>query len=163
MTGVTPSKLLFGINQRGKVVDEVAESLERTEQVKENRKLEEIRYKASENIKKSQSYNKAYFDKKRKDSRKYAEGDFVMVKNFDTSVGVAKKLIPQYKGPYEIMKKLRNDRYVLADVENFQLTQKTYTGTWEACNMKPWHTNFVAIICEAYPEHFPSLYKDCDV
>jgi len=36
------------------------------------------------------------------------------------------------------MQKLRNDRYVVADVEGCQISQKPYQGIWEANNMKPW-------------------------
>lgn len=137
-TGTTGSMLLFGVSQRGKVIDEVAENLERAQHGNEIRDLKKIRTKASEKIIKSQNYNKAYFDKKRKQPHAYEEGDYVMIKNFDNSVGAPKKLIPPYKGPYEIVKKMRNDRYVLKDVENFQVTQKPYIGTWEVSNMKPW-------------------------
>ena len=85
--GVTPSKLLFGINQRGSVIDPVAEYLEQTKHSgKDTRNLEQIRFEAIEKIKKSQEYNKAYFDKKHKESRKYQIG------------------------PYEVVKVLRNDR-----------------------------------------------------
>lgn len=153
-TGTTPSKLLFGVNQRGNTKDELAEYLEQAELDDSTRDFEKIRSDAGANIKKSQDYNKMYFDKKRKTSHEYAVGDLVMVKNFDTSVGTSKKLIPQFKGPYEIVKKLRNDRYVLNDPENFQLTQKPYVGTWEACNMKPWCREIVALICEAFPNYF---------
>lgn len=77
-----------------------------------------------------------------------------MVKNYDATPGVPKKLIPRFKGPYEVKKVLRNDRYVLEDVENFQLTQKPYSGTWESCNMRPWHVNIVSMISSIYCEHF---------
>lgn len=97
-----------------------------------------MRSEASEKFVNSQNYNKAYFDKKIKDPHDYNEGDYVVVKNFDSTVGASKKLIPLYKGPYEVMKKLRNDRYTLRDVENFQVTKKPYVGTWEACNIRPW-------------------------
>jgi len=43
-----------------------------------------------------------------------------MVKNFDSSVRVARKLIPKHKGPYVIDKVLRNDRYLIKDVEGFE-------------------------------------------
>lgn len=77
--------------------------------------------------------------------------------SFDSTVGVLRKLMPQYKGPYKVTRKLRNNRYVLTDPENFQMTQKPYMGTWEACNMKPLHTDFVSLLCEHYCEHFPSV------
>ena len=50
-------------------------------------------------------------------------------------------MIPRWKGPYEIVKVLRYDRYVIKDIENFQVTQRPYTGTWEACHLKPWCPN----------------------
>ena len=151
--GVTPSKLLFGINQRESVIDPVVEYLEQTKHSgKDTRNLEQIRFEAIEKIKKSQEYNKAYFDKKHKEPRKYQIGDYVMIKNFDTTVGVSKKLIPRYKGPYEVVKVLRNDRYVLQDIENFQVTQKAYVGTWEASNMKPWYNDLISVICNVHSD-----------
>lgn len=47
-----------------------------------------------------------------------------MVRNFESTAGVSKKLIPTFKGPYEICKKLQNDRYVVNDIEGYQITQK---------------------------------------
>ncbi|XP_033222631.1 uncharacterized protein LOC117176487 [Belonocnema kinseyi] len=111
-TGVTPSKLLFGVNQRGKMIDPVPEYLEQTTHSKDFHDIEKIRSEASEKTVKAQNYNKTYFDGKRKDPHQYEIGDFVVVKNFDSTVGVSKKLIPQYKGPYQVSKKLRNDRYI---------------------------------------------------
>ena len=72
------------------------------------------------NGEKAQNYNRKYFDKSRKEAYKYKEDYYVMVKNFESTPGVSKKLIPKYKGPYRVIKVLRNDRYVLGDVENFQ-------------------------------------------
>ena len=83
-----------------------------------------------------------------------------MVRNYDATVGASKKLIPRFKGPYEVTKVMRNDRYVLQDVENFQVTQKPYIGTWEACNMKPWYHELLTTICNLYPEHFS--YSDLE-
>lgn len=131
VTGTTPSKLLFGVNQRGTIVDYVAECLEKNT-CDDDRNIELIRNEASEKITKSQEYNKKYFDSKRKKSYSYEIDDLVVVKNFDSTIGAPRKLIPQYKGPYRVTRKLRNDRYVLSDLENFQVTQKPYVGTWEA-------------------------------
>lgn len=138
-TGKTPSELLFGINQRGVVVDKLKEYLE-SEENKPNRERDAIRKEAQANIVKSQEYNKKYFDKSRKAPHVYDQGDYVMVKNFDSTVGVSRKLIPRYRGPYEIIKKLRNNRYVVADVKGFQGSQKPYQGVWEPANMRPWRS-----------------------
>ena len=46
-----------------------------------------------------------------------------MISNFDSTPGAPKKLMPVSKGSYEVFKVLRNDRYVIKDVENFQVTK----------------------------------------
>lgn len=59
-----------------------------------------------------------------------------MLHNYENTPGISKKLIPAFKGSYEIIKKLRSDRYVVADTKGFQQTQKPYNGVWEATNMR---------------------------
>lgn len=61
-----------------------------------------------------------------------------MIKNIDNSVGVNKKLLPKFKGPYRIFKVLPNDRYVIKDIENGQITQIPYDGVVEACHIRLW-------------------------
>ena len=61
-----------------------------------------------------------------------------MVKNFDSTVGVARKLIPKYRGTYKLSKILKNDRFVLEDVENFQQSRNPYVAVWAVGNIKPW-------------------------
>lgn len=51
-----------------------------------------------------------------------------MLRNFDTTIGASKKLIPQFKGPYIVKKVFSNDRYLITDIEEFQNTQKKYQG-----------------------------------
>jgi len=64
-----------------------------------------------------------------------------MIKNFASHVGVSKKLIPKCKGPYRVTKVLRNDRYVLEDVEGFQQSRLPYRGIWAVANIRPWINN----------------------
>lgn len=136
-TKETPSKLLFGVEQRGKIVDAIREHLE-TSISESDRDLERLRARAANRIEQSQKYNKEYFDRRRKPAHSYKIGDYVMIKNIETAKGASHKIIPKFKGPYEVMRVLRNDRYVIKDVNNHQLTQKPYAGTWAAANMKPW-------------------------
>lgn len=132
-TGECPSVLLFGLPQKsGDAFKEMVSCEE------PSRDLPAVRESAAKAIAKSQAYNKAYVDKKRRSPHVYSEGDLVEVRNFDSTPGGPKKLIPQFKGPYEVKPVLRNDRYALADVEGFQLTQRPYVGVWEARNMRPW-------------------------
>ena len=78
------------------------------------------------------------FNSKRKVAQVYKEGDYVMIRNIDTTAGANKKLIPKFKGPYVVKKVLDFDRYVVADIEGFQLTQIPYTGTISVDHMRLW-------------------------
>lgn len=124
--GSTPCKLLFGMDQRGIVNDELKLLLEFQSDV--DRNLVSGREVASENIEKIQAENEKMYNQKRKPATKYVVGDYVMIKNVDTTPGVNKKLIPKFRGPYEVQRVLDNDRYVVVDVENFQVTQRPYNS-----------------------------------
>lgn len=107
-------------------------------QIEVFRDLPGLRKKASEQIGENQSKNKQIYDPKHKTAKKYQIGDKIMIRNFDNSPGTSQKMIPKFKGPYQVDRILRNDRYVIKDVEGFQLSQTSYQGTWEASNMRPW-------------------------
>jgi len=136
-----PSQVLFGVSQKGKVIDSLKEKLEELNKDRESRNLEVIREKATQSIEKLQEYNKLRTDLKRKIAKEYQTDDLVMIKNFDSHVGVSKKLIPKFKGPYRVTKVLRNDRYVLEDVEGFQQSRLPYKGVWAVANIRPWINN----------------------
>ena len=93
---------MFGINQNGKISDNVQEYLDQVNT--QERNLEILREKASREIKVSQQNNKRYYDKKRKPPFKYKIGDLVAIKNFDSTPGVAHKLIPRFKGRTRLLK-----------------------------------------------------------
>lgn len=137
-TNECPSMLLFGVRQRGDTIDGLRDALELRGQIGTSRELPCLREKASVRIRKNQDANKRVYDRKHKAVTKYKTGDKVMIKNFDNSPGVSQKLVPKFKGPYEIDRVLRNDRYIIKDVEGFQLSRTPYQGTWEASNMRPW-------------------------
>lgn len=99
-TGHTSSTLLFGITQRGNS-DAVADFLQES-QDKPVRNLVSVRAKAANKILLTQRLNEKLFNSKRKKAHRYKAGDWVMIKNFDCTPGVSKKLIPKYKGPYVI-------------------------------------------------------------
>lgn len=137
-TGQTPSKLLFGRNQIGKIKDNLRLYLESVNEHDCN--LEEIRKKASDQIKEIQRVNKDNYDKHHKTPLKYNVGDCVMVANVDTTIGVNKKLVPRYRGPYIIKAILPNGRYVVNDIIGFQCSSIPYTGILEASRLKPYTT-----------------------
>ncbi|XP_063994904.1 uncharacterized protein LOC135172646 [Diachasmimorpha longicaudata] len=137
-TGQTPSKLLFGINQTGNVFDDLKEYLKSMGTEDDQCDLEVVRDKAAGQITKSQEYNKMYVDRKSRTANEYEKGDLIMLPNFKNTSDVSKKLVPQFKGPYVIHKKLRNDRYMIVDPEGIQNSQKPYQGVSEAKNKRPW-------------------------
>lgn len=136
-TGVTPSVLLFGTEQRGCIIDELSEYLEEKEDHIEIDR-QGLRACASKNILQSQNYNFQYFDRTHIPANEFEEGEFVVIKNIDSTIGKNKKLIPLYRGPYTIAKKLANDRYLVRDIDGCQITQMPYNGILEADKLKKW-------------------------
>lgn len=137
--GTTPSMSLFGVNQRDEH-DFLRSHLEVDSE--EVRDFEQIRENAQRQNLKVQEYNKNYFDRTHKPPHQYKVGDYVMIKNIDVSAGINKKLIPKFRGPYEVKKILGNDRYLITDVENFQVTQRPFESVSSPDNMRLWlHNN----------------------
>lgn len=137
-TKVTPSMLLYGVNQKREVKDNIIEFLNQNVELDfDSLNLEQVRKIASENIE-SQKYNEEYYNKSRKESTKYEKGDIVVVKNVDTTPGVNKKLIPKYRGPYMVIESLSNDRYLIRDIDGFQITNKPFEGVFDVTRMKPY-------------------------
>lgn len=137
-TGYSPCELLFGINQRGLLPDELTEYLEKEHQETPPRSLIEIRTTAKNAIDKSQQYSENRQAERGTPARAFKQGDFVVMRNVDVTIGTNKKLIPTYRGPYTVHKILPNDRYVIRDVENCQLTQRPYDNIVEAARLKLW-------------------------
>lgn len=133
-TGETPSRLMFGVDQKGKPNDVLRKMFESDV----DRDLIEIREQASVNIEKSQSKNEQRYNLRRKAARLYEVGDYVEIRNVEATPGVNKKLLPKFKGPYVIKTVLDCDRYVITDVEGFQLTQRPYTGVVAPDQMRPY-------------------------
>lgn len=134
-----PSRMLFGVVQKGRVLDTLRENLIDFEQGNgQKADLGKIRRDACRAQGKLQAYNKNYVDLRRKTPTKYERDDYVMVRNFDSQTGPSRKLMPKFKGPYRISKVLRNDRYVLEDVEGFQRSRTPYSGVWAVGNLRPW-------------------------
>ncbi|EFN68705.1 hypothetical protein EAG_08099, partial [Camponotus floridanus] len=100
--------------------------------------LELMRDKAQANIDEAQSKNETRYNLRRRPTRGYNVGDYVEIRNIETTPGINKKLIPKFKGPYVIKKVLDHDRYVITDIEGFQLTQRPYTGIFAPDQMRPY-------------------------
>jgi len=83
-TGKSPSKLVFGLNQRGPHVDEVKKWAGSNVNAS-IRDLVNIREAAIERMQQEQQKQKLYYDRRHKVPLKYQIGDLVVVKNFDST------------------------------------------------------------------------------
>ena len=134
----TPSKLLFGVDQKGIIVDKLTEYLDEKDNNECSRNLEKMRNVASKSIRAVQEYNLQRFLTNHKPAEEFEIGEFVVIRNNNTSIGTNKKLIPKFKGPYVIYAKLPHDRYVVRDIEGCQITQIPYDGVIEANRLRRW-------------------------
>lgn len=88
--------------------------------------VEDERPPVSELISNNRDKQKSYFDKHRKAPRIYKEGDIVLVLSAKPSTGESRKLMPDYKGPYEIVKFIGRDRYLVQDIEGEKQTERLF-------------------------------------
>lgn len=137
-TGKTPSELLFGYNPRGGSDTFLKDEIEHTSSLIMDLLAE--REKASRKIAEAQQQQKKYFDKKRKKSRKYKEGDMVLIEKNEPASNFSRKLVSPYSGPMVVKSVLPNDRYVVQDMEGtHRLSKKgTYERIVAVDRMKPW-------------------------
>lgn len=68
-------------------------------------------------LKKNKGVLSAQFNKARKAAREFKIGDLVLVRGKPPAIGGSRKLLPKYRGQYEISKVLGNDRYIVRDIE----------------------------------------------
>lgn len=110
-SGMSPFKLLLGVRPRLKDFPDIREWLEKEWIESFQNKRDELRAQASENIAKIQRENKHTYNKKRRKVSSYREGDLVAIKR--TQQGPRLKVAHKYLGPYEIIRILRNQRFVV--------------------------------------------------
>lgn len=138
VTKQTPCKLLFGVDQRGREVDALTEYLDDLRFTERDHDLTVLRSDANDRI---TSYQNKSFDNHLRRVRPHSSfevGDYVMIRNVDTTIGTNKKFVPKYRSPYRIHRVLPNDRYVIRDIDGCQLTQLSYDGVIEASRIRKW-------------------------
>lgn len=128
-----PFRVLFGVHPRIRDNPNIKEILENEILTSFDDSRQELRSQARENILKIQDENKRNYNKKRKKAFCYREGDLVAIKR--TQQGPGLKLAHKYLGPYEIIKTLRNDRYILRKIGEHEGPLQTSSA---ADVMKPW-------------------------
>jgi hypothetical protein len=132
-TAAVPSEVFFGYRIRMNNDSITDDSQENTVDVTT------LRNSVDKNIKKDAERQKASFDAKRKEARQFKVGDLVVLKiPSQSNDGQSTKLLPLYKGPFQVTEILGHDRYKVADLRGAERSSKRYDGTACIENMKPW-------------------------
>lgn len=130
----TPFHLMFGSHARVREDVQIRELLEHEWAKAFQEKRYDLRLEARESITKVQRENRRGFNAKRKVAKCHREGDWVAIRR--TQPGA--KFAAKYLGPYEIIRVLRNDRYMVHKVGEHEGPQQTSTS---ADSMKAWLPN----------------------
>ncbi|KAK9745941.1 hypothetical protein QE152_g6474 [Popillia japonica] len=86
-----------------------------------------------------QEKQKLLFDKKRCRARKLEIGDLVLVQIFSiVSDGSSRKLLPKWKGHFQISKILEADRYEVWDIPGSLRARVPYKGVYAIEHIKLW-------------------------
>lgn len=136
----TPSKMLLGYDQRQNYDNELKALIERLTEIDVDieRERTEIRDSAQIVNRALQDYNKTQYDKRHKKPTKYKKGDLVLIKVLQYKPGTNQKLLPKFKGPYQIKAVLKKNRFVVADIPGYNLTQKPLNTILSSDKIKPW-------------------------
>lgn len=133
-TSAVPSEIFFGYRIR--MNNDMITDDDNTERSVD---VTALRNTVDANIKKDAERQKAAFDSKRKDAPNYNVGDLVVLKiPSHSNDGQSTKLMPLYKGPFQVTKILGHDRYQVTDMRGSERSSKRYDGTACVENMKPW-------------------------
>lgn len=135
-TGKSASQLLMGYQPRHSA-DSIL-TLEVGRSGTSTQHLQQMREEVESKVKERQIQQKKTFDKKRKRPKHYEPKDLALVLRSKVGEG-SKKLLPNYRGPFRITKKLPNDRYVVSELEGSYRSQRAPFKSVEAVDhLKPW-------------------------
>ena len=89
--------------------------------------LTKTREKTSQRIVDKQDQQKMQYDAKRKAAPEFRVGQRVLVRKvIPANDGKSRKLLQKYSGPYEVLKRLDSDRYVVRDLPGSTRSRRPY-------------------------------------
>lgn len=136
--GMTPFKLLIGMEMRRSDDIKLKEILEYEWQRQFEKSREDLRQHAKLQIAKVHDENKKSYNLRRRAPKTFANGDLVAIKR--TQMIPGRKLKTKFLGPYEITKVKLNDTY---DVKRIGNGDGPLTTSTCAEYIKPWVSNII--------------------
>lgn len=131
-TSAIPSEVFFGYRLRM----DCDKNVESDQQAVD---VTTLRKDVDAQIKINAERQKLAFDSKRKDAPAYGVGDLVVLRiPSQSNDGQSTKLLPLFKGPFQITEVLGHDRYKVADMRGSERSSRRYDGIACVENMKPW-------------------------
>lgn len=137
-TQKSPSELLFGFNIINRTEGILSSIINDTLNKTPVNQLDKIREDAKNKITQQQVKDVENFNKHRKPSRHYKEGDLVRVERQVPHDGKSQKLVLKYQGPYRVMKVLPNDRLIIEDTPLTRKNNRRYEGVVSIDKIHPW-------------------------
>lgn len=131
----TPVQALFGYQARPMAEAALLNSLE---DVADRVDLQSLRLHIKDHITDDQRKQKERYDKRRRRAERYELGDLVLVQiTSEASTGSSRKLLPKFKGPFQVVRVMLNDRYEVEDMREQRRHQRTVVAV---DRMKRWIT-----------------------
>lgn len=125
ITKRTPAELVFNYKPIGK---EDSALTRENQDINDRFGVEVKKEDVSELLTRNQKALSKQFDKKRKSAQKLKSGQLVMIRYEAPATGESRKLTEKYRGPYEVVKEIGNDRYLIQDIEGEKQSQRLYKG-----------------------------------
>lgn len=88
-------------------------------------------------LKENQEKMQDQFNKVRRKPPNFTVGQLVLVRFEAPATGESRKLRPRFKGPYVIKKVLKNDRYVIGDIDGERQSSRDFEGVFPVDSLKP--------------------------
>lgn len=125
ITGCTPSDVIYRYRADSRVDDPLSREISKLNEDKGNTNG---KINPTEALRKNREKELKKISQREKKPEKFQVGDLVLIKWEAPATGQSRKLEPKYKGPYQIARELRYDRYVVTDVTGEQLGNKPFSG-----------------------------------
>lgn len=119
----TDENLRALINQLRKFDLDYAELRLRTTKIWFRLRRKDIQTSAQLVNRKLQEYNKTQYGKRYKKITRYQVGDLALVRKLQHKPSTDTKLLPKFKGPYQVKAILNKNHFVITDVPGYNLSQ----------------------------------------